>query len=146
MVGAASWWGAFKVQASEILRTVENAGGALWVTGESLGYRIPESESSLLDELRTCKWELLDLLRERPPMPAGVRLVSWEPVSSPVKINRWLTVLDTDKFIRVTLEQIDARLNGIDWKAGNWTLSELIERLDAVGISIALANDRQRLQ
>jgi hypothetical protein len=134
------------MHASELLRTIESAGGALWVNGDSLGYRLPESESSLVDELRTRKWELLDLLRERPPMPAGVRLVHWEPVPAPVRINRWMTVLDTENFIRITLEQIDARLNGIDWKAGNWTLSELMERLEAVGAFVALVDDRQRLQ
>ncbi len=132
--------------ASEILRTVENVGGVLWVTGETLGYHLPESALSLVDELRTFKWELVELLSQRPTMPAGVRLVRWEPLSPPFKVNRWLTVLDTDKFIRVTLEQIDARLNGIDWKAGNWTLSELIERLEAVGVSVALARDSERLQ
>src|ERR1019366_6282013 len=102
--------GASEMLASEILRTVEDAGGALWVSGESLGYRLPESELPLVDELRTCKWELLELLRQRPAMPAGVRLVRWEPVPAPVKVYRWLTVLDTDKFIRVTLDQIEARL------------------------------------
>jgi hypothetical protein len=134
------------MQATEILRTVESAGGALWVTGESLGYRIPESESSLLDELRTCKWELVELLSQRPAMPAGVRLVRWDPELAPVKVNRWLTVLDTEKFIRITLGQIDARLNAIDWKAGNWTLSELLEWLNAVGVSVVLVEDRRRLQ
>jgi hypothetical protein len=61
------------MHASEIIRTIESAGGALWVTGESLGYRIPESESSLLDELRICKWELVELLSQRPAMPVGRR-------------------------------------------------------------------------
>lgn len=134
------------MQASEILRTVENAGGELWVAGESLGYRLPETAISLVDELRTCKWELLDLLRERPSMPAGVSLVRWEPAPAPVKVNRWMAVLDTDRFIRVTLDQIDARLNGVDWKAGNWTLSELLERLEAVGVTVALKKDPERLQ
>ena len=133
------------MQASEILRTVESAGGELWVAGETLGYRLPEAAISLVDELRTCKWELLDLLRERPPMPAGVSLVRWEPAQAPVRVNRWMTVLDTYRFIRVTLDQIDARLNGVDWKAGNWTLSELLERLEAVGVTVALKNDSERL-
>jgi hypothetical protein len=131
---------------SEILSTVESVGGVVWVTGESLGYRLPESALLLVDELRTYKWELVELLSQRPTMPAGVRLVRWKPTSPPIKVNRWLTVLDTDKFIRVTLDQIEARLTGIDWKAGNWTLSELLEHLEAVGVAVALKNDSERLQ
>lgn len=134
------------MHASEILRTVERAGGLLWVAGESLGYRLPESVLPLVDDLRTCKWELVELLRQRPTIPAGVRLVRWEPISTPVRLNHWLFVLDTDKFIRATLGQIEARLTRTDWQAGNWTLSELLERLNTVGVTLALDNDLQRLQ
>jgi hypothetical protein len=38
------------------------------------------------------------------------------------------------------------QLDGIDWKAGNWNLSELLERLEAVGVSVVLVDDSQRLQ
>ncbi len=68
------------MQAREILRAVECAGGELWVAGESLGYRLPESALVLVEALRASKRELLELLRKRPAMPVGVRLVRWEPV------------------------------------------------------------------
>ena len=44
------------MEANEIIRTVENAGGELWVAGETLRYRLPESASSLVDEIRVSKW------------------------------------------------------------------------------------------
>ena len=134
------------MHASEILRIVERAGGALWVTGESLAFRLPESSSSMVDELRTHKWELVELLYQRPVIPVGLKLVRWEPVTAPVKIDPWLTVLETDRFIRVTLNQIEERLTEAEWKAGNWTLSELLERLERVGVTVALASDSKRLQ
>ena len=133
------------MQPGEIIRTIEGAGGELWIAGESLGYRLPESAASLVDELRASKWELLELLRQRPAMPPGVRLVRWEPLSAPVSLNRWLIVLDTGRFIASTLRQLSARLSGDDFGAGNWSLSELLESLDRVGVKLELAHDFQRL-
>jgi hypothetical protein len=129
------------MQASEVLRAVECAGGELWVDGESLGYRLPESALSLVETLRASKAELLELLRQRPAMPPGIRLVRWEPVAAPVRLNDCLTVLDTDQFIRATVRQIEGRLAGNDWRAGHWSLPELMQRLEAVGVCIAIARE-----
>ena len=134
------------MQASEILRSVESAGGNLWLSGASLAYRIPESARPLLEELRERKYEVLELLRQRPEMPAGIRLVRWEPVAAPVRLNCCLTVIDTEQFIRATLRQIEARLAGDDWKAGHWSLSELVQRLEAVGVTVTLPEASGRLQ
>jgi len=134
------------MQPGEIIRTIEGAGGELWVAGESLGYRLPESAASLVEELRASKWELLELLRQRPAMPPGVRLVRWEPLAAPVPLNRWLTVLDTGRFIASTLRQLSARLSGDDFGAGNWSLSELLESLERVGVIVAIAEAARRLQ
>ena len=132
--------------ANEILRNIESAGGALWVTGESLGYRIPESESSLVDEIRTCKWELVELLAQRPAMPGGVRLVSWSPKDAPIQLSRCEAVTDTDKFIRSTLRQLEAQLSTNDWIAGCWGLSGLLDRLAACGCVVALDDPKKALQ
>jgi hypothetical protein len=134
------------MQANEILRSIESSGGALWVTGESLGYRIPESESSLVDQIRTCKWELLELLAQRPVVPAGVRLVSWSPKDAPVRLSECETVTDTEKFIRSTLRQLEAQLSGKDSLAGAWGLSGLLTRLEACGCRVALEDRRKALQ
>jgi len=133
------------MQVSEIIHTVQSAGGELWVAGESLGYSLPESAASVVDELRENKRDLLELLRQRPVMPPEVRVVRWDPLSAPVKVNRWLTVLDTDRFIRNKVSQLAARLSGDSLRAGNWSLSELLEFLDIVGVTLALSNDSRRL-
>ena len=129
----------------EIIRTIEGAGGELWIAGERLGYRLPESAASLVEELRASKWELLELLRQRPAMPPGVRLVRWEPLSAPVQLNRWLTVLDTCRFVESKIKQLTARLRGDDFGAGNWSLSELLESLERVGVTVALSDESLRM-
>lgn len=134
------------MQPGEIIRKIEGAGGELWIDGERLGYRLPESAASLVDELRASKWELLELLRQRPAMPPGVRLVRWEPLAAPVPLNTWLTVLDTGRFIESTLRQLSARLSGDDFGAGNWSLSELLESLEKVGVTVMTADSARRVQ
>jgi hypothetical protein len=64
------------MQASDILRTVESGGGAVWLAGESVRYRLPKSMF---------------------PMPPGVRLVRWEPLPAPVQLNRCEIVPDSLK-------------------------------------------------
>jgi hypothetical protein len=73
-------------------------------------------------------------------MPAGVRLSHWNPKEPPVQLSRFETVVDVDKFIHSTLWQVEARMLGKDWQAGNWTLSTLVERLAAVGCHVELEN------
>ena len=133
--------------ATEILRAVQSHGGQLWlVDGERLRYRLPESLMPLVDALREHKGEIIELLAQRPSMPPGVTLQRWNPVASPVRLNRWLTVLDTDKFIRKTLEQLAAKRAGADRRAGNWSMEELMERLERVGVTVTLVEHSQQLQ
>jgi hypothetical protein len=80
-----------------------------------------------------------------PAMPPGVKLVRWGPLPTPVQINRCEIVTDTRKFIESTLRQLAARLRGEDWAAGNWGMSELIGRLEAVGVTVELQDDRRWL-
>jgi hypothetical protein len=80
------------------------------------------------------------------PVPKGVRLVCWEPVAPPVKIPPCSTVTDTDKFVRTTLRQLDARLRGEDWRAGNWGLAALLARLKACGCTVVLDDPRKAVQ
>jgi hypothetical protein len=100
----------------------------------------------MLDELRLRKSELVELLEQRPTMPAGVTLVRWEPLPAPVQVNRWLTATNTHGFIENTMRQLGARLRGDDWGAGNWSCTELVARLEAVGITVKLQDDRRWLQ
>jgi hypothetical protein len=134
------------MQVSEILRTVESGGGAVWLAGAALRYRLPESMLPMLDELRLRKSELVELLEQRPTMPPGVTLVRWEPLPAPVQVNRWLTATNTHGFIERTMRQLGGRLRGDDLGAGNWSCTELVARLEAVGVTVKLQDERQWLQ
>jgi hypothetical protein len=130
----------------ELIQAVEAAGGRFMVDGSRLGIVPPSVAEPIVEELRRHKTELIAKLARRPAMPAGVRLVSWAPKEAPVQLSRCSTVTDVDKFIRSTLQQVEARLRGKDWLAGGWTLSILLERLEACGCFVKLDNPKQAVQ
>jgi len=125
--------------ASEVLHAVEKAGGSLAVKGDQLNYTIPRKAAWLVSELRQQRDQIVALLKRRtalPPMPADVRLVRWAPKQPPVVLEQCSVVIDIDKFISATLAQLQARLEGKDFLAGNWPLRDLIERLEQVGVKV----------
>jgi hypothetical protein len=152
----------------ELIQAVESLGGRFMVDGGRLGIVPATAATPLMEELRQHKAELLaELARRRnsfadvqmpsvspcapdvscpPDMPAGVLLLSWNPKAAPVQLERWSTASDTDRFICSTLRQLEAQLAGQSWKAGNWGLHGLLERLAAVGCVVALENPRRALQ
>ena len=133
--------------ATESLHTVQSHGGQLWlVDGERLRYRLPESLRPMVDVLREHKGGIIELLSQCPVMPAGVRLLSWNPKAAPIQLSVCETVMDTGKFIQSTLRQVDARLHNQNFLAGNWTLSELLARLAACGCRVAFDDPRKALQ
>jgi hypothetical protein len=134
--------------AVELIDTVEQAGGLLTVVGDGdrVRARLPESLMPLVTVIREMKPELIELLLQRPAMPAGVRLIRWNPKAAPVRLSECSTVTNVDLFIRSTLMQLEACLNGKPWMGGNWGLSRLLERLEAVGCLVALENPRRALQ
>jgi hypothetical protein len=79
-------------------------------------------------------------------MPPGVRLIRWEPKDAPIQVSPCSVVTNTEKFIRSTLRQVEARLQGKRWLAGGWTLSILLERLEACGCFVKLDDPRQEAQ
>jgi hypothetical protein len=129
-----------------LIRTVEANGGHLRVDGEYLVIAPGDAASPVMEELRRHKPEIIELLAQRPTIPSGVRLIRWEPKTAPVQVSACSTVTDVKKFIFSTLRQVEARLQDIDWRAGNWTLSTLIDRLEACGCLVELDNPRQALQ
>jgi len=74
-------------------------------------------------------------------MPPGVRLLKWEPKTPPVAIVRMGIVSNVDKFIGATVRQLRARLEGKDFLAGNWSLRELVDRLEQVGVHVRVEHD-----
>ena len=129
-----------------ILAAVRETGGQIWIEAEKLKYRLPAGRTDLIPALQKLKGELLRLLSERPAMPAGVRLIAYEPKAAPVRLSECSTVTDTEKFIGTTLAQLDAKLNGKSWQAGNWPLSVLIDRLAACGCVVKLTDPRRAMQ
>jgi hypothetical protein len=71
-----------------------------------------------------------------PEMPAGVRLLDWKPKQPPVAITTWAVVNDVPQFVRATFEQLRAALDGKNWRAGNWSVRELVDRLEQCGVQV----------
>jgi hypothetical protein len=122
--------------ATDLIRAIESLGGRLRVDGECLVIAPKTVATPFINELRYRKLEIIALLAHRPAMPSGVRLIHWEPKEAPVNVSLAETVTDTRRFVDHTLGQIDARLHNRKWQAGNWTLSTLIDRLEAVGCCV----------
>jgi hypothetical protein len=76
---------------------------------------------------------------EPPPMPKGVRLLQWAPKGPPVAIGSWSVVTDVPQFIQTTLGQLQAAMAGENWLAGNWSVRELVDRLEQVGVKADVA-------
>ena len=126
--------------ATELVERIRTAGGSLVLDGDRIRYEIPEQAASLVPALHANREAVRRLLQASiPEMPAGVQLISWSPIQPPVVLTRWSVVNDTELFIRHTLGQLSAALAGNNWVAGNWTVRELIERLEQVGVKVELA-------
>jgi hypothetical protein len=126
---------------AQLIEQVEIAGGVLALNGERIHVRLPEDAAYLLDELRAHKDEVLSLLRRReeiPAMPPGVRLVNWEPKPAPVILTQYSVVTDLDRFIRMTLLELNAALAGKRWQSGHWSVRDLVDRLEQCGVRVHL--------
>jgi hypothetical protein len=127
------------MNALDLVQAVEAAGGVLTLRGERVRYGLPEEAATLVEHLRKHKEEVATILRERegcPPMPDGIRMVSWEPKEPPVVLTRWSIVTDVYTFVLRTLQELEAALAGEKWLAGNWSVQELVDRLEQVGVQV----------
>ena len=127
------------MNAPEVLEAVQNAGGSLSLSGERIQYALPNSAIWLVTELKRNRNDVVALLRERegpPQMPVGVRLLKWEPKDPPIALVRMGIVTNVQGFVTATLLQLQARMEGKDFLAGNWSLHELIDRLEQVGVLV----------
>jgi hypothetical protein len=127
------------MNALELVQAVEAAGGVLTLRGERIRYGLPEEAATLVEHLREHKEEVATILRERegcPTMPDGVRVVSWKPKEPPVVLTRCSIVTDVYKFALRTLQELEAALAGKTWLAGNWSVQELVDRLEQVGLQV----------
>ena len=98
---------------------------------------VASHKETTTDPPTTCSVHPVQATTNEPPsMPTGVRLLAWEPKQPPVALSVFSVVNDTQKFIVSTLQQLDAALRGNPWAAGNWTVRDLCERLEQVGVRI----------
>lgn len=73
-----------------------------------------------------------------PPLPKGVRLVSYKPKTPPVAIELVSVVTDVDRFLQHYLEELDARLHHpLQIRAGG-SVFEILNRLAEVGLEVAI--------
>lgn len=134
---------------AELLQHAELLGVRFWFEGEKLKVGLPDDPEAqaAVDQLRAHRNHVLRLLQERetiPPMPPGVRLVSWQPKSAPVAITRFAIVTDVNLFIRSTLQQLEHALaweagdENRRWLAGHRSSRELRDYLEQVGVQISV--------
>lgn len=142
--------------APQIIEQIEAAGGILTLNGDRIRYELPEEAASLVDVLREHREEVLRFLRQSlrrhpdpcdpaiaavnmagpPEMPVGIRLLKWAPKQPPVILTRFSVVNDVPQFLRPTLEQLRAALDGKNWRAGNWSVREPVDRLEQCGVQV----------
>jgi hypothetical protein len=69
-------------------------------------------------------------------LPPGVRLAAFRPTRPPLLISRLSVVSNVPLFIGTTLEHLRAAREGRSWLAGNWSVRELMEVLEQVGVKV----------
>jgi hypothetical protein len=130
----------------DVVSEVEAAGVEFRLEGEKVHVWYPSDErreelSSQIELLRDKRTEVAAYLKIRsamPSMPEGVRLVRWEPKLAPVVLTRFAVVTDVSKFISSTLLELKAALSGKQWLAGNWSVGELVDRLEQCGVLVQI--------
>lgn len=126
--------------ALELVKRIESAGGVLALKdSERIMYDLPTDMVPLLVELRARKGEVVQVLRQReeiPDMPPGVHLISWNLKEAPIAIEACSIVTNPAVFARTTLQQLRAALAGKRHLAGNWTIRDLVDRLEQVGVKV----------
>lgn len=140
--------------AEQLIERIHAAGGILTLKGDRIVAEVPEEAAPLLHDLRALRDEAYHLILERetiPPMPAGVRLVAWNPKSAPVMITRWAVVTDVPGFVRCTLRQLEHAIaweagdENRRWLAGHRTSRELQDYLSQVGCVVEIEEAQRRV-
>jgi hypothetical protein len=139
-----------KPSVADAMAAVEVLGGRIWLEQDEVRYRAPNRAAArirpYLEQLREQRNQVVELLKQRdiPSMPSGVTLLAWKPKQPPVVLSVFSVVNDTQKFIVSTLQQLAAALRGDCWAAGNWSVRDLYERLEQVGVRVEVAKESRQ--
>ena len=71
-----------------------------------------------------------------PPLPIGLRLISYVPKKPPVALEQCSIVTNLDLFIQTTFADLEAKLNHPTPNPWGWTVSQMLDRLRQVGLVI----------
>jgi hypothetical protein len=130
----------------DVVSEVESVGAAFRLDGEKVRIWYPSEESrkelaAQIKLLRNQRAEVAAYIRARnaiPAMPAGVRLVRWEPKTAPIILTRCSVVTDVRRFISITLLELKSAIVGQRWQSGNWSVRELVDRLEQCGVLVQI--------
>ncbi len=75
---------------------------------------------------------------EVPTLPKGVRLIGWEPMAAPVRLDVCSVVFDVPKFIESELRALASRLNNPGTIRGGFTVWQMLDRLAQAGLIVEL--------
>jgi len=136
--------------AFDVLDRLADLGCAVRVEGEKLKVRGPDLPEvpPLVSELRARHEEAISILRERqcrPPtleevkaaLPAGVRLVSYQPKEAPFAVAPVSIVADAGKFLRAYLRDLNWRLEHPDGHAAP-PLADILSKLGDAGLELKI--------
>ena len=137
---------------ADVVIEVEAAGAAFRLDGEKIRVLYPDDErrKELAEQialLREQRAEVAAYLKSRsaiPPIPEGVRLIRWEPKPAPVILTHWAVVSDVVRFVHMTMLELKAALAGKRWLAGNYSVRELIDRLEQCGVVVEVMRHGER--
>ena len=131
---------------ADLVREVEAAGVAFRLNGEKVRVSYPHEErrkelAQQIALLREQRAEVAAYLKARnaiPLMPEGVRLIRWEPMAAPVRLDVCSVVFDVPKFIESELRALDSRLNNPLTIHGGFTVAQMLDRLAQAGLKVEL--------
>ena len=79
-----------------------------------------------------------DALPFPPPLPNGLRLISYAPQKPPVAVEQCSIVTNVELFIQSSLADLEDKLNHPNAIRWGWTVPQMLDRLRQVGLVIEI--------
>jgi hypothetical protein len=130
----------------ELLDIIAACGGIVVLEGGRIRYDLSGDAAPLLPELIARREEILRILQEReaiPPLPVGLRLVTWRLKPVPVIVETVSVVGDSASFAREKIKQLSIAKTNQTWKS---IVPQLLDQLAQVGVILTDKQDHQDSQ